>query len=173
MGRHKRCRAEYSAAVSRLAESWCSCSECTMRGSECTGNCCERAKREQGAKEGTSACKRKCIQMCLVSSCRVCLCLWCGQVWTPEFPLPFGKSLERPASEENSILSCSYAAVNHQAGMSNTCFYVMNKQLSFAFFGASTSPKAVVLLSSGRVSATLPRIPVLIPQFHGECALTG
>lgn len=59
--------AEYSAAVSRLADSGCSCSECGMRGRR-KETAVKRAKGEGAEKERTSACtggERKCIQMCV------------------------------------------------------------------------------------------------------------
>lgn len=114
--------AEYSAAVSRLADSVCSCSECTMRGRQ------EAAVKEQKEKEQrkarTSACECENVGLCSVflgggltrAYVQECKCL-CASV--KSFPCRFGKKVERPASEENSILSCSCAVVNHQAGMSN------------------------------------------------------
>ena len=53
--------AEYSAAVSRLADSGCSCSECTMRGKPCAQ---EIAVKEQKGKRRI----RKHIQMYVVLS---------------------------------------------------------------------------------------------------------
>lgn len=47
--------AEYSAAVSRLADSGCSCSECGMRGRR-KETAVKRAKGEGAEKERTSAC---------------------------------------------------------------------------------------------------------------------
>lgn len=46
-----------------------------------------------------------------------CMCL-CASVRS--FPWSLGKKVERPASEENSILNCSYTVINHPSGMSNT-----------------------------------------------------
>ena len=47
--------AEYSAAVSRLADSGCSCSECGMRGRR-KKTAVKRAKGDGAEKERTSAC---------------------------------------------------------------------------------------------------------------------
>ena len=76
----------------------------------------------------------------------MCVCLW-------SFPLPFGERVKRPASEENSILSCSYVVVNHQAGMSSafSCF-VNKKRLVVCLLRASTSPQT---LSSASVCGSL------------------
>lgn len=52
--------AEYSAAVSRLADSVCSCSECAMRGRQETAVKEQKKKKGEGAeKERTSACVGK------------------------------------------------------------------------------------------------------------------
>lgn len=103
--------AEYSAAVSRLADSGCSCSECGMRGRR-KETTVKRAKGEGAEKERTSACTGggknayKCVSACvLVSYARVHLC----RSASVSFPSLFCKRVERPASEENSIFSCSYA----------------------------------------------------------------
>ena len=104
--------AEYSAAVSRLADSGCSCSECGMRGRR-KKTAVKRAKGDGAEKERTSACmgeKKKCIQMCVglysgVFYARVHPC----RSARVSFPSLFCKRVERPASEENSIFSCSYA----------------------------------------------------------------
>lgn len=112
--------AEYSAAVSRLADSVCSCSECTMRGRQ---EAAVKEQKEKGQRKArTSACECENVGLCSIfffgggltrAYVQECKC--------EEFPLPFGeKKVERPASEENSILSCSNAvAANHQARMSN------------------------------------------------------
>lgn len=55
--------------------------------------------------------------------------------------MPFGKRVERPASEENSILSCSYIVVNHQAEMSNVFCYFVNKEVVIRFFLVSAFPQ--------------------------------
>lgn len=106
--------AEYSAAVSRLADSVCSCSECAMRGRQETA--VKEQKKGEGAEKGrTSACvgkmRPKSAQLCrlVCVSARKC----------EEFPIAVWKRVERLASEENSILSCSYAVVNHRGGMSD------------------------------------------------------
>lgn len=52
--------AEYSAAVSRLADSVRSCSECAMRGRQETA---VKERKGEGAEKGrTSACVGKCVQ---------------------------------------------------------------------------------------------------------------
>ncbi len=56
--------AEYSAAVSRLADSGCSCSECTMRGIQCTQ---ETAVKEQKEKKER---KREQVHVCEDASVR-------------------------------------------------------------------------------------------------------
>ncbi len=79
--------------------------------------------------------------------------------------MPFGERVERPASEENSILSCSDAVVNHRAGMSNAFCYFVNKQAVICLFVVSTFPQP---LSSASLSAftTLPRMPPDTPAPH-------
>lgn len=79
--------------------------------------------------------------------------------------MPFGERVERPASEENSILSCSYAVVNHQAGMSNAFCYLVNKRAVICLFVVSTFPQP---RSSSSVSAftTFPRMPLDTPAPH-------
>lgn len=146
MERKRKCRAEYSAAVSRLADSWCSCSECTMRGIQCAQE--YAVKEQKGNKERKREQAHVSTNVYKWAWFHLLLCvLMCGQLQL-EFPLPFGELVERPASEENSILSCSYAVVNHQAGMSNTFYYFANNQLSFAFFVVSTFPCGCIVIFS-------------------------
>lgn len=71
--------AEYSAAVSRLADSGCSCSECGMRGRR-KKTAVKRAKGDGAEKERTSACMGKkknaykCASACiLVFFMRACI----------------------------------------------------------------------------------------------------
>lgn len=107
------------------------------------------------------------VRFCWVVFCFFYVCRNASVCVFVEFPLPFGERVKRPASEENSILSCSYAVVNHQAGMSSafSCF-VNKKRLVIRLFLASTFP-----LSSASVSCLLhfpeclstPRLPTL---FH-------
>lgn len=79
----ERRRAEYSAAVSRLADSVFSCSECATRG-----------RQKNGVKEQNVACMQPCVQH------------FCAN----EFLLPFGKRLKHPASEENSTTVVNHQA---------------------------------------------------------------
>lgn len=78
-------RAEYSAAVSRLADSGCSCSECTMRGRQCAQETAvKRAKKKKRGQVHVSEKAHECmlffVGLCCVSvqeckhSC-VCVCL--------------------------------------------------------------------------------------------------
>lgn len=79
----ERKRAEYSAAVSRLADSAYSCSECATRGRQKNG------VKEQNRNAAAHA--------------RMLLC-------ANEFPLPFGKRPKRSASEENSAAALNHQA---------------------------------------------------------------
>lgn len=92
--------AEYSAAVSRLADSVCSCSECTMRGRQ------EAAVKEQKETEQRREEREQVnVKMCAALSACV-LFFWGGGVLTrayvqeckcEEFPLPFGKKSGTPS----------------------------------------------------------------------------
>lgn len=134
--------AEYSAAVSRLADSVRSCSECGMRGRKGQEEPAPTGERRMGKKKlRTSARMRKLCTFLFfpffwgwggrrarVQECKsLCTC-------KKSFPsrLEEGggrggikrekeekKKVERPTSEENSIAGCSDAVINHPAEMSN------------------------------------------------------
>lgn len=79
-------RAEYSAAVSRLADSGCSCSECTMRGRQCAQHTAVKERKDR-KREQVHVYKNgyKCAWFCVglhsfmcvyVQECKhVCVCL--------------------------------------------------------------------------------------------------
>lgn len=76
-GSERECWAEYLTAVSRLADSGCSCSECTMRGGQCAQ---ETAVKEQKGKKER---KREQVHVCAnASKCaRFCLFVICIHPW--------------------------------------------------------------------------------------------
>lgn len=141
--------AEYSAAVSRLADSVCSCSECAMRGRQ------ETAVKEQKKKKKKEKEQRKREQVHVWEKCDRRVRRFVGScvralASVRSFPSPFGNRVERLASEENSILSCSYAVVNHRGGMSH--------QLILCTSGFSSPSASRTIFSEGLT--TFPRLPL-------------
>lgn len=125
-------------------------------------------KERRRGRKGTEMCKCgfcRSVFPCFVFMCvcagmqQACLCV------SVEFPLPFAKRVERPASEENSIFSCSYSLVNHLTGMSGAFCCSVNKRLSFAFFFffvEHSFPSAF----SRRFSGCLPSLPTVPFDTH-------
>lgn len=89
-------------------------------------------------------CTRFCLPVCcmrvrvLAGMCFcVCVCASVRKCERWSFPSRFGKRVKRPASEENSILSCSYTVVNDRAILS----HCVNMSVAFFFFPLSTVPQ--------------------------------
>lgn len=120
--------AEYSAAVSRLADSVRSCSECGMRGRRRQEAGANRREEETGKKLRTSVRMRK---LCTLFSFfgvggSVCAGMQEFVHLQEKFPrLEEGrgeikkKEVERPTSEENSVPGCSDTVINLPTGMSS------------------------------------------------------